>query len=37
MNQTRKAFQRSHYMHEYNDQEWSQEDDQGENAEQPFQ
>ena len=37
MNRTRKAFQRSHYMHEYNDQEWSQEDDQGENAEQPFQ
>ena len=37
MNRTHKAFQRSHYMHEMNDQEWSQEDDQGKNVEQPFQ
>ena len=36
-NRTCKAFQCSHYMHDMSGQEWSLEDDQGENDEQPFQ
>ena len=37
MNHTRKAFQRSYYMHESDGHEMSQEDDQAKNEEQPFQ
>ena len=38
MNRTRKAFQRSHYMHEStNDQDWSPEDDGQQDNDQLFQ